>query len=118
MTGGRILVGVNDTVGARSALNCAATECHLRDSSLLLVHVPLASQAPAFAESARRADALIGSLLLDELGWQTRFRHPQLTVEQLLGHGDPAGTLTDLSAMTDLVVLGTTGAGGNLLSLI
>src|SRR6476646_3943321 len=105
MTGGRILVGVNDTVGARSALNCAATECQLRDGSLLLVHVPLASHAPAFAESARRADDLIGSLLLDELGWQIRIEHPDVRMGSLLGHGDPADTLTDLSATTDLVVL-------------
>jgi len=117
MTGSRILVGVNDTIGARSALNWAAAECQLRDGSLLLVHVPPPHDS-VFAELAAGAADLAGSLLLDELGWQTRIRHPELPVKVLLGHGDPAGTLTDLSAMNDLAVLGTTGAGGNLLSLI
>lgn len=118
MTGGQILVGVNDTIGARSALNWAAAECRLRNGGLLLVHVPLPSHDPAFVEPALLAGDLAGSMLLDEFGWQLRIRHPDVPVELLLGHGDPAGTLTDLSAMTDLVVLGTTGAGSNLLSLI
>ena len=36
----------------------------------------------------------------------------------LLGHGTAADTLIDLSALAELVILGTTGLGGNLMSMI
>ncbi|MFL6163812.1 MAG: universal stress protein [Jatrophihabitantaceae bacterium] len=59
-----------------------------------------------------------GTTLLAALRRTTQFCHPELAVEVLLGHGDPAGTLIELSLRAELVVLGTTGVGGNLLSLI
>ncbi|HTZ45566.1 MAG TPA: universal stress protein [Jatrophihabitans sp.] len=123
MTGSRIIVGVDDSAGARSALSWAAAECGLRDSTLLLLHVPVHGAESwlggwgSWGGGVRAADAL-GSMLLDELAFGTRLRFPQVPIDLLLGHGDPAGTLIDLSAVADLVVLGTTGPGGNLLSLI
>lgn len=55
---------------------------------------------------------------LDDLAGATRVAYPDIAVETLLGHGEAADTLIDLSALADMVVLGTTGLGGNLVSLI
>jgi nucleotide-binding universal stress UspA family protein len=81
-----------------------------------MAHVPTARSEPwpGWFPTA----GLAGWLLLDELTVELHQHYPEVAVEQLLGHGDPAGTLTDLSALADLVVLGTTGGGSNLTSLI
>jgi nucleotide-binding universal stress UspA family protein len=113
-SGSRILLGVE--AGARSAAGWAAAECRLRGGVVLMVHVPTARSEPW--PGWFPASGLTGWLLLDELAVDLHQRYPDVAVEQLLGHGDPAGTLTDLSALADLVVLGTTGRGGNLTSLV
>ena len=113
-SGSRILLGVE--AGARSAAGWAAAECRLRGGVVLMVHVPTARSEPW--PGWFPASGLTGWLLLDELAVDLHQRYPDVAVEQLLGHGDPAGTLTDLSALAELVVLGTTGGGSNLTSLI
>lgn len=115
-TGSRILLGVDTSFGARSAAGWAAAECRLRGGTVLMVHVP-ASRSEPWPGWFPAAD-LTGWLLLDEVTVELRQRYPDVAVEQLLGHGNPAGTLIDLSALADLVVLGTTGGGSNLTSLI
>jgi nucleotide-binding universal stress UspA family protein len=116
ITGSRILLGVDHSFGARSAVGWAAAECRLRGGAVLMVHVPVTRSEP-WAGWFPTA-GLAGWLLLDELTAELHQRYPGVAVEQLLGHGDPAGTLTDLTALADLVVLGTTGGGSNLTSLI
>ena len=113
-SGSRILLGVE--AGARSAASWAAAECRLRAGVVLMVHVPTARPEPW--PGWFPASGLTGWLLLDELAVELHQAYPDVAVEQLLGHGDPAGTLTDLSALADLVVLGTNGRGGNLTSLV
>jgi len=116
---GRIVVGVDESVGARSALSWAAEECQLRDDTLLLVHVSRPDRwLNRYGDAGARAGDTLGSMLLDELAFGVRLRFPDLPLDLLLGHGDPADTLLDLSAMADLLVVGTTGSGSNLLSLI
>jgi nucleotide-binding universal stress UspA family protein len=115
-TGGRILLGVDHSCGARAAAGWAAAEGRLRGGAVLMVHVP-----PIRPEPRASWLPVTGSgdwLLLDELAFELAQPYPDVPVELLLGHGDPAATLTDLSALAELVVLGTTGAGSNLTSLI
>lgn len=116
----RILVGVNATEGSAVALHWAAAECRLRDGELWLVHVPPTSTDPPLIWSDQQArPAQVGSSVqLADLAAATRAGYPDLAVDTLLGHGDVADTLTDLSALADLLVLGTTGLAGNLTSLL
>jgi len=124
MTGSRIVVGVNDSPGARSALAWAAAEWRIRGGQLVAVHVPPVPWPEPLADAESLADAepnkieLAGLALLDEIVAEAHSRYPDLSIKAVLGHGDPAGSLIDLSALCDLMVLGTTGAGGNLTSLI
>lgn len=115
-TGSRVVLGVDHSIGARAAASWAGAESRLRESALLMVHVPTAGPTPRSGWFP--AAGVAGWLLLDELTIDLHHRYPDVAVERLLGHGDPAGTLTDLSALADLVVLGTTGRGSNLTSLI
>lgn len=116
----RILIGVNATEGSTVALHWAAAECRLRDGELWLVHVPAPETGPSLIWSDEQARTIHAgnSMQLDDLAGATRVAYPDIAVEPLLGHGDAADTLIDLSALADLVVLGTTGLGGNLMSLI
>jgi nucleotide-binding universal stress UspA family protein len=116
----RILVGVNATEGATLALNWAAAECRLADGELWLVHVPSLQTDPSPSRSQEQARAvqLGNARWLEDLATATRAANPDLAVHTLLGHGAAADTLIDLSALAELVVLGTTGLGGNLMSMI
>ena len=114
--GSRIVLGVDHSLGARAAASWAAAESRLRESALLMVHVP--TVGPTSRSSWFPTAGVAGWLLLDELTIELHHRYPDVAVERLLGHGDPAGTLIDLSALADLAVLGTTGGGSNLTSLI
>jgi len=117
--GSRLLLGVDTSSGARSAASWAAAECGLRGGAVLMVHVPGSRSEPRLGWfPAAGVAGLAGWLLLDELTVELHQHYPDVAVEQLLRHGDPAGTLTDLSALAELVVLGTTGGGSNLTSLI
>lgn len=116
----RILIGVNATEGARVASHWGAAECRLRDAELWLVHVPPSGTDPPLIWSNEQARPAQGgsSVQLADLAAATRAGYPDLAVKTLLGHGDAADTLTDLSALAELVVLGTTGFAGNLTSLL
>ncbi|MDQ2894415.1 MAG: universal stress protein [Actinomycetota bacterium] len=117
----RIVVAINDTSGARAALSWAATEAVIRRTGLILVHVPDRVAAEPYGGrdvSSRPVSDEAGSVLLRELALGTQLRHPRLAIETMLGRGDVIATLVELSGLADLVVLGTTGAGGNLASLL
>ena len=118
MTGSKIVVGVNDSPGARSALAWAATEGRIRGGQLVLVHVPARPWTESPADTEANGAELAGLALLDGLVSWVHGRYPDISVQAVLGHGDPADSLIDLSALADLLVLGTTGVGSNLTSLI
>jgi nucleotide-binding universal stress UspA family protein len=116
----RILIGVNATEGSAVALDWAAAECRLRDGELLLVHVPppQTDQSLIWSDERARPVQAGSAMQLGDLAVTTRAAYPDLVVQTLLGHGEPADTLIDLSALADLLILGTTGLAGNLISLL
>jgi nucleotide-binding universal stress UspA family protein len=110
MTTHRIIVGVDGSAGARTALEWAVDECRIRACTLLVVHA-----------RERHADAggpvmpgydPVAEQLLTEHAAAASARRPSVPVTTLLGAGLPADTLIELSVDAELVVVGTRGSGG------
>jgi nucleotide-binding universal stress UspA family protein len=110
MTTQRIIVGVDGSVGARTALEWAVDACRLRASTLLVVHArerqpdaggPVLPGYDAVAERLLTADAASASA-----------RQPSVAVTTFLGGGLAADTLVDLSVDAELVVVGSRGSNG------
>ncbi|MDT4979566.1 MAG: hypothetical protein QOG07_1445 [Pseudonocardiales bacterium] len=110
MTTQRIIVGVDGSVGARTALEWAVDECRLRACTLLVVHArerdpnaggPVLLGYDAAAES-----------LLTEHAAAASARRSSVPVTTLLSGGLPAETLIELSVDAELVVVGTRGSNG------
>ncbi len=117
----RIVVGIDGSTGARSALLWAADECRVRQRTLLVVHAPDSTDAVLVASSgepAIRALDQLGERLLNEHAAAASARQPGVPVTTLLSHAAAADALVDLSADTDLLVVGTHGRGGNLTSIL
>ncbi|MEX0869054.1 MAG: universal stress protein [Nitriliruptoraceae bacterium] len=123
----RIVVGIDDSTGARQALTWAVAEARLRDAALEVVHVydPVPT-AWAYADgellSASRAAALDRDI---EDARRTAEEHAQtmvanaigdiadLSVETTVVEGfRPAEELISRSANADLLVVGSRGRGG------
>ncbi|MEO6703039.1 MAG: universal stress protein [Jatrophihabitantaceae bacterium] len=118
MSGGQVVIGVDESVGALAALQWATDECQLRDSSLLIVHAPqFPSAVAAHGEAGLRVFDTFGVQLLHELAILTGSWRSGVNVNTLLSHSAAADTLVDLSASAALIVVGTRGSGGNLLSM-
>lgn len=104
MTTQRIIVGVDGSIGARSALEWAVDECRLRACTLLIVHAPAAGAASGYDAHAER--------LLAEHVAAASERRPGVPVTTLLSDAPPADTLIELSLDAELVVVGTRGNNG------
>jgi nucleotide-binding universal stress UspA family protein len=114
----RIVVGVDGSVGARTALLWAVDECRLRRRTLLIVHAPDgAAVATAGAPSPRALDEF-GERLLGAHAAAASARQPGVAVTTMLSHEPAADTLVVLSGDADLLVVGTHGLGGNLASIL
>jgi nucleotide-binding universal stress UspA family protein len=114
----RIVVGVDGSVGARTALLWAVDECRLRRRTLLIVHAPDgAAAASAGAPSPGGRDEL-GERLLGAHAAAASARQPGVAVTTMLSHEPAADTLVVLSGDADLLVVGTHGLGGNLASIL
>lgn len=108
-TGSRIVVGVDDTDSALTALDAAAAEAALRHRPLHVVH------ADPFATAA---DSTAGPLPADEPGqWVTRAMerasaaYPRLTVTGEVARGFAQPVLVEASRDAELVVIGDRGLG-------
>ena len=113
MNNQRIIVGVDGSVGARTALEWAVDECRLRGCTLLVLHAlgardghlvagdPGVGAYDAFAEQLLTGHAAAASV-----------RRPGVPVTTLLSRGLPADTLIDLSTNAEMVVVGTRGSNG------
>ncbi|MCL2780202.1 MAG: universal stress protein [Actinomycetia bacterium] len=101
----RIVVGVDGSTGARTALLWAAAEAALRGAELLVVHGPDTREGGVVGASPDRA-LLGGHVAL------ARERQPSVPVTMLASEGPAADALIEQSRRADLIVVGTRGRGG------
>jgi nucleotide-binding universal stress UspA family protein len=115
--GATVVVGVDDSAGARKALAWAADEAAVRKETLRVVHAYQLGLAwidaghpdlPMWEKRAyERARELLESLVDDVLTTDRR-----AAVEMRVVEGDPATVLLAEAAQADLVVVGSRGRGG------
>ncbi|MDQ2749545.1 MAG: universal stress protein [Actinomycetota bacterium] len=110
MTTQRIIVGVDGSIGARTALEWAVDECRLRSCTLLVVHAR--EHHPEAAGSDLSDYDVVAERLLTEHAAAASARRPSVPVTTMLGAGLPADTLIELSVDAELVVVGTRGSNG------
>ncbi|MFB7447442.1 universal stress protein [Streptomyces sp. NPDC056194] len=110
---GRVVVGVDGSPSARSAVVWAADEAALRGGGLVLVHATDTDAASRFlsrAETDRRHRA--GRELLDRTAEAVVAGHPGLTPVTELGDGAPPEALRRAAALSGTIVVGHRGLGG------
>jgi nucleotide-binding universal stress UspA family protein len=120
VTGTRIVVGVDGSPAAQSALTWAAREARVRQRSLLIVHCPelaYAGMIPAEQSAMQVLDDL-GERLLAQQAATASAQQPGVLVTTLLSQSRPSDALVDLSIDADLVVVGSSGRGGNFDTLL
>ncbi len=108
----RIVVGVDGSAAAQTALVWAADEARLRNAGLLIVHsvdVHDAAVAARSGEPAVRATEQAERGILGHQASLAAIRQPGVAVSTLLSYAAPADALVDLSSTVDLVVVGTHG---------
>ncbi len=119
MTMPPVVVGVDDSVDARSAVLWAAEEAMLAETSLLVVHSPTLPMSTAgHLGAALRASDDVGHSVLDSAIALALASQPRLLVRGLLSHADPIQALIDVSAEAQLVVLGARTAPSGDLSML
>jgi len=121
MTTPAVVVGVDDSADARSAVLWAVEEAALARSHLLVLHsprLPPATAAGGLLGAALRAHDDMGQSVLDAAIAIARAHQPGVRVTGLLSHADPAQALVDVSAVAQLLVLGSRGAAPGELSLL
>jgi nucleotide-binding universal stress UspA family protein len=108
----QIVVGVDGSRTAESALAWAADEARLRGASLLIVHALDSGDSALIArigEAGLRAADHTGARVLAQHAAAASIRQPGVPVSTMLSHAGPADALLDLSGTVDLVVVGTHG---------
>jgi len=120
-----IVVGVDDSAGARRALEFALEEARLRDASLKVVYawllpLPVVIPGPVLAgipvesgpaleeeiEQARQSAERLLEAVIEQLPTEG------VRIERLAVEGQPAKALLDTAADADLLVVGSRGRGG------
>jgi nucleotide-binding universal stress UspA family protein len=97
---GRIVVGVDSSDDARTALRLAGAEAEQRGADLVLLHASRDPVAPHVQEAIDAAVAKVQELA------------PDARVEGRVVQVHPAAALIDASDDADLVVVGSRGGGG------
>ncbi|MFF7444068.1 universal stress protein [Streptomyces sp. NPDC008122] len=108
---GRVVVGVDGSSSARTAVTWAAQEATLRGTGLCLVHATDSDAlflSRAETDRSRRA----ARALLDQTAEAVTVRHPGLTVVKELSDGPPSGSLRSAAALSGTIVVGHRGLGG------
>jgi nucleotide-binding universal stress UspA family protein len=100
----RIVVGIEDTPGARAAMSWALTEAQLRGASVEAIHVWL--EDDTFDEAAARS--MMNMVIADARAGTGSTVEPELTV--LMGV-TPRHALVEASGSADLLVVGVRGHG-------
>ncbi|WP_314614938.1 universal stress protein [Streptomyces stackebrandtii] len=110
---GRVVVGVDGSPSARTAVMWAAAEAALRGSTLFLVHAADTDvQAPFLSQVEIGRSRQAGRELLDRTAEAITARHPELTVVTELTDGGAADGLRGAAALTGTIVVGHRGLGG------
>jgi nucleotide-binding universal stress UspA family protein len=107
-----IVVGVDGSTGARSALRFAADECRIRRSTLVVVHTPDPDDLMLLAgsrQSRRPTLDELGERVLREHAVAASARQPGVPVTTRLARTPAADALIELSSRADLVVVGNRG---------
>ena len=114
---GSVVVGVDGSPPAERALRCAIREAEAWGAELFAVTgVPIASMTGALAwlPSAVDHEQVLSDMQegLDVVVDRALVDHPGTTVQRRVLDGTGAELLTEFSAATDLVVVGSRGRGG------
>ncbi|MFJ2058251.1 universal stress protein [Streptomyces sp. NPDC087908] len=110
---GSVVVGVDGSPSAHTAVMWAAEETALRGSALFLVHAADTDPPAPFlshAEIARMRQA--GRELLDRTAEAVTARHPELVVVKEITAGSVSGSLRRAAALSGTIVVGHRGLGG------
>lgn len=114
---GRIVVGVDGSDGAATALSWAVSEARIRGGTT--VDALMAWHEPAVAGTLPMAVVVdVGDLQasyqaeLDRIVDDVALANPDVTVAKRLVHGAPAGELLAAATDADLLVVGHRGRGG------
>ena len=109
-----VVVGVDGSAGARSALLWAVDECRLRRRTLVIVHATDPDDALLNAggggPTLRTRDE-VGEYVLRDHAAAAAARHPAVAVTTRLSHATASDALSELSHDADLVVVGSRGHG-------
>ncbi|GAA4790991.1 hypothetical protein GCM10023200_27680 [Actinomycetospora chlora] len=120
----RVVVGLDDSVGARTALRHGLAEARRRGAELEVVtsfvspeRLAVLDRIPVTADraSAARAATAAARAVVDEVLAAERAEHPDRPVPRVVVRavaGDPGPALTDAAADAELLVLGHRGRGG------
>ncbi len=112
----RVVVGVDDSPGARAALVWALDEAERRDARVEAIHayfVPSQWIDSAVIE-LHRWIGVVAEAALQELDRVVSScpSSPELSVERRAIEGDPAAVLLEAARDADMLVVGTRGRGG------
>ncbi len=115
---GPVVVGADDSSAGRYAIGAAFEQAATRGAGILAVRVfpssatmwgpEVVAATPEDAEEHRQAE--LDAVTADVAPWRDKF--PDVDVECVAVEGHPASVLNGLSAMAQLVVVGTRGRGG------
>ncbi|MFD9127121.1 universal stress protein [Kitasatospora sp. NPDC059571] len=107
-----VVVGIDASDPAGSALDWASDEAQLRGVPLHVVHAWPGEAAVAPDGREPTAIREIGEDLLDGARRRALLRHPGLSVTAALLDDDPRAALTDAAGSAALLVVGARGTGG------
>lgn len=113
MNVGPVVVGVDNTIDACSAVLWAAQEAALAQTSLLILHsspTPSATASGGYLSAVLRDCDDAGHAVLRDLAALAQAAQPAIVISTLLSHADPAQALIGLSAQARLLVLGSRSA--------
>ncbi|WP_405860888.1 universal stress protein [Streptomyces sp. NBC_00090] len=110
---GGVVVGVDGSPPARTAMMWAAAEAALRGGTLCLVHATdTNAQAPLLSQAEIRRSRQAGRDTLDRATQEIKDRYPELTLIEELTEGAAPESLRRAAALSGTVVVGHRGLGG------
>lgn len=104
-----VAVGLDGSPAATAALHWAAAEAGLRGAPLRVVHAREPMPAPDHADGVEERQVVTGRQLVDAAREDVLRRRPDLVVEAELIAGKPEEALLEVSAQSQMLVLGSYG---------